>query len=216
MRALAVLAGTLALAACTSVPTTPGPATAPAPVDAEQRQAAHEAAVGLADGRCALPAWALRGRVAVSTGRDGGSGRIDWTQGQGRTEVALSAPVTRQSWQLTRDPAGARLDGLAGGPRTGQDAAELLQAATGWTIPVDALGCWVRGARADTARFGPATLRWGPDGRLAGLVQDGWTLDISQWQPQAGGVMVPTRIAATRGEARVRLIVDRWSAARAP
>ena len=56
--------------------------------------------------------WALQGRVGLSNGRDGGSGRIDWRQDGMHYDVMLSAPITHQSWRLGGDANMARLDGL--------------------------------------------------------------------------------------------------------
>ena len=166
-------------------------------------QAQREAALAL------RPDWSLQGRVALSNGRDGGSGRIDWQQQGGHYSVALSAPITRQSWRLSGDPAGARLEGLDGGPRQGADPARLLHEATRWEIPVRALADWVRGLRA-SAEHGPARLAFGADGRLARIEQDGWTIDYTAWQAASGGAELPVRLNARRGEASVRLVVDRW------
>jgi outer membrane lipoprotein LolB len=179
------------------------------PAEAEARQAARDAALAQ------HPQWSLQGRVAVSTHARGGSGRIDWQQDGAGYTVSLSAPVTRQSWRLSGGEDGARLEGLEGGTRTGPDAAALLRSATGWEIPVDALGAWARGTRAPTR--GPAQVDYGSDGQLATLRQDGWTLHYSDWQPQAGlDVPLPHRLEATRDDARVRLAVDAWSGPESP
>ncbi|TWI00874.1 outer membrane lipoprotein LolB [Luteimonas cucumeris] len=209
---LAVMA--LLLAAC--VPRTvraPLPSLSPQELaDAQARQATHEAKIR------AVPSWSLHGRVALSNGRDGGSGSLDWRQQGDTYEVSLSAPVTRQSWRLSGDAAAARLEGLEGGTRTGSDPERLLREATGWEIPVAALSSWVRGVRADEAVFGPATLAFGSDHRLARIEQAGWTIDYSAWQMQAGndGFALPNRLNAQRDQARVRLVVDRWDGAGAP
>ena len=205
MRGLLLAAvGAGLLAGCvTTAPRAPLP---PADRDAAvARQQAREAALA----RHAQ--WTLQGRVALSNGRRGGSGRIDWHQDGDAYEVALSAPITRQSWRIEGDAAGARLEGLDGGPRSGDDATGLLREATGWEIPVQALASWVRGARAPQG--GPAQLQFTEDGRLTRLQQDGWTLDYGDWRQQpVAGVELPMRINAERGEARVRLVVDDWSA----
>lgn len=177
---------------------------------AEAAQLAREAALGLAGGDCAAPGWDLQGRAALSNGREGGSGRIEWSQGAGRTVVTLAAPVTRQGWTLTVDPAGARLDGVPGGPLRDPDAAALLRGATGWDIPVAALGCWLRGARAGHAA-GAARFAYGLDGLPRRLEQDGWTIDFPAWGREPGGPALPARVEARRGEHHVRLVVDRWS-----
>lgn len=160
------------------------------------------------------PAWSLQGRVAVSNGRNGGSGRLDWLQDGARFDVSLSAPVTRQSWRLVGDGASARLEGLDGGAREGPDAMRLLREATGWEIPVAALVDWVRGVRAQGA--GTANAIYGVDGRLQRIEQGGWTIEYRWPLPAADGASsaahaLPARLDARRGEASVRLIIDQWA-----
>jgi outer membrane lipoprotein LolB len=170
-----------------------------------ERQVARERVLAGAEG------WSLAGRVALTNHGRGGSGRIDWRQQGDAYEVELSAPITRQGWRLEGGPGGARLEGLEGGARVGADATVLLREATGWEIPVAALASWVRGARDPEG--GTATLQFGADGRLARMQQDGWQLAYGEWVASPGlGIDLPTRIEAERGEARVRLVVDGWSA----
>jgi outer membrane lipoprotein LolB len=179
-----------------------------APVDTAAAEQAQEQRTAVLSSH---PQWSLQGRIALSNGREGGSGRIDWRQDGGHYEVALSAPISRQSWRLSGDAAAARLEGLQGGPREGTDPEALLRDATGWVIPVTALGAWVRG----TAGLGlpPAVLDYGSDGRLSRLQQSGWTIDYSDWRPQPGlGIELPHRLTASQGRARVRLVIDTWQA----
>jgi len=157
------------------------------------------------------------GRVAVSNGKKGGNGRIEWRQRNDDYEVTLSAPVTRQSWKLSGNATSATLEGLEGGTRTGTDAAELLREATGLEIPVMALPAWASGARANEATVGRARLQFTADGTLARIEQGGWTIDYLDWQEtrigpgnDAQSVQVPRRIDAHRGQARVRLAIDEW------
>ncbi len=187
----------LALAAGCATTRPAGPVVPAA--EAQARQAAREQTLR-ADTR-----WGLAGRIAVSTGDQGGSGRIEWRQNGERFEVSLSAPVTRQGWRLTGGPDGARLDGLDGGPRTGPDAALLLREATRWDIPVASLAGWLRGLPAVD---GQARMAFAPDGRLSRLVEGGWTIDYT-WPSAAADL--PSRIDARRDGARVRLAVDQWN-----
>lgn len=168
--------------------------------EAQARQAARERILR------AETRWGLEGRIAVSTGDQGGSGRIEWRQDGPRFDVTLSAPVTRQGWRLTGGPGGARLEGLEGGPRSGPDAALLLREATRWDIPVASLGDWLRGLPTDAAA---ANATYAPDGRLARLVENGWTIDYA-W-PDDADARLPSRIDARRDTARVRLAIDRWT-----
>ena len=196
---IAVLA--IALAACASRPPREAlPAIAGSPAT---HQAEREAALA------AVPAWSMSGRLAISNGKDGGSGRIEWRQAGPRFDVTLSAPVTRQSWRVTGGEGDAVLEGLEGGTRTGPDAAALVFEATRWRIPVDALVRWVRGSGSPGA-----TLAYAADGRLQRLTDAGWVVDYADWR-QIGGVELPGRVEAKQGEARVRLVVDDWASGEA-
>lgn len=181
------------------------------PAAAQAGQQARAAALGLAAGDCAAPGWAMAGRVALSNGKDGGSGQLEWTQGAGSLHLMLSAPITRQTWVLDADANGATLQGVPNGPLRGDDAARLLREATGWDIPVAALGCWLRAVQADPAMFGAAEIGYGADLLPLRIEQGGWTVDYSGWKPDPfSRLPMPSRINAQRGDNRVRLVVDRW------
>jgi len=203
VRRLAVIAAAVLLASCAGRPIREAP---PVAADAAlATQAAREATLA------ADPEWSLAGRVALANGERGGSGRLDWRQAGPRAEVSLSAPITRQSWRLVADPAGATLEGLEGGTRHGAEAGRLLLESTGWRIPVEALPFWLRGARAPG--MGEATLAFGPDGRLARMEQGGWTILYDRWGlDDTAGLALPHRLEASRDDARVRLLVETWGA----
>jgi outer membrane lipoprotein LolB len=152
--------------------------------------------------------WAFAGRIALSTGANGGSGRLEWRQDGADFDVRLSAPVTRQGWRLHRAQGTVRLEGLEGGTREGADAETLLQEATGWRLPVGDLPDWVRGVRAPGV---PARVEYDADGRLAMLEQSGWRVEYREWS--ADPLPMPVKIHATHGDARVRLAIESWTAA---
>jgi outer membrane lipoprotein LolB len=183
----------LVLAACARAPVRPGAGDDAALLAA---QAAREATLA------ETTQWSFAGRVSVDAAGEGGSGRMEWSQQGDDFEIRLSAPVTRRSWQLAQRGGEASLDGLEGGPRRGDDAQALLREATGWELPVAALAAWARGARAP----GPAQLEFGPDRLPLKLVQQGWTVEYREWDPQQR----PRRVFARKGEASVRLVVDAW------
>ncbi|HDS1039678.1 TPA: lipoprotein localization protein LolB [Stenotrophomonas maltophilia] len=209
IRPLLLAAATLAVSACTSVGTQKTPA--PAVVETVSAAAAEAEAARVGALREQAD-WAFQGRVAVSKGKDGGSGRIDWKQESRRYVVELSAPVTRQSWKLSGDAqsGGGRLEGLAGGPREGDDAQQLLLDATGWQIPVNQLPDWVRGLVADGSAAVDKVER-DADGRPRRIQQMGWTVQYLDWYPAEGErPALPRRIEAANGDAKVRLLVDQW------
>lgn len=199
----------LAVAGCTTAPPRPAPplvALEQVSAEARQDEAARRAWLQ------ARPDWTFEGRVAIARGSDGGSGRVDWRQDGTAYEVRLSAPVTRQGWRLLGDTRGqgARLEGLGGGPREGEDAERLLREAAGWEIPVTLLAEWARGIEAQGAH--PEVALYAADGRLRQLRQQGWTIHYRDWSGQGadGQPPLPRRIEADNGTARVKLLVDHW------
>jgi len=203
----AVLA--VSLSACVSLDTRKAPA-APDVVTTVSAEA-QQAEAARVDALRAQPAWSFQGRVAVSKGRNGGSGRIDWQQQARQYVVSLSAPVTRQSWTLSGDSENrsGRLDGVEGGPRQGEDAQQVLLEATGWDIPVNQLPDWVRGLVAEGA--GAEQIDRDAEGRPRRVRQMGWDIQFLDWYPAEGDrPVLPRRIEAVNGDAKVRLLVDGW------
>ena len=192
-RGLAGLLALLVLAGCARAPLRQADAAfLLAQAEREQRLAAQSE-------------WALSGRVAVSGGGEGGSGRIEWRQRGDDLTVSLSAPVSRESWRLTAGQRWARLEGLEAGPLQGSDPEALLAEALGWNVPLLQLRAWVRGARAD----GPGEIEFDANGLPARLRQHGWQIEFRGWDP-ASEPPLPRRVFAESGEYRLRLVVDRW------
>lgn len=184
----------LLLAACSSAPRRHAP-------DAAQMDAQTQREQLLAD----TAEWRLQGKVAVRSGKDGGSGQLRWSEAADGSVLELRAPISGQGWRLQIAADGAVLDGLEGGPRRDRDAARLLREAVGWELPVAAMRHWVRGARA----AGAARLEFADDGLPARLQQAGWTIDYLDWQRELSPPL-PRRLVASRGEHRVRLVVGQW------
>lgn len=202
------LGALLALGGCTSM----APRQAPTVPVAAVSDAARQAEAARGQWLRAHPQWSFQGRAAITKGRNGGSGRIDWRQQQRQYQVELSAPVTRQSWRLIGDShsEAGRLEGLEGGTREGEDAQQLLLEATGWAIPVNLLPDWVRGLVAFDAQA-PEQVRYDAEGRPQALRQMGWEIEFQEWYPPADGrPALPRRIEARSGDAKVRLLFDQW------
>lgn len=202
----AIACSALSLGGCASVSTRAEPPALTGDALAE-RVSAREAWVSQ------FETWSFSGRAAVRKGRQGGSGRIEWTQHDARRySVSLSAPVTRQSWRLDGDlhSESGRLEGLDGGPREGEFAEDLLRDATGWDVPLQQLGRWVRGAPAPELPVD--SVDYDAEGRPVRLRQAGWTVRYLAWRAgPTGQPDLPAEIEAESGDARVRLILENWT-----
>lgn len=202
----ATLAILVSLAGCaTTAPTHPTPALSAETLAAHQQ--ARQAFLAQYD------AWSFTGRAAISKRDKGGSGRIEWLQHDARRyEIALSAPVTRQSWRLAGDlhSEAGRIEGLEGGPRDGEFAEDLLLETTGWQVPLQQLGSWVRGAPA--AEYPVQAIVYDAEGRPASFQQAGWIVRYTAWRPGPSGAPdLPAKIEAEAGDARVRLAIEDWT-----
>lgn len=189
---LSVVVLCLLLAACAPTPVRPR-------VQGDETvQAARESALATQS------AWSFTGRLAISTAGNAGNARIDWKQDGADFDIRLSAPITGQGWRLRQAGGVVSLDGLEGGLRQGTDAEAMLQEATGWRIPLSAMASWVRGARST----GAADLEFDPSGLPATLRQAGWAVEYRGWTDAS--TPLPVRVFATRPDASVRLVIERW------
>ena len=191
----------LLLAACAPVPVRK-----PADDAARAAQAAREQQLSGVD------RWTLEGHLAVSDGRDGGSGSLRWTQDGQRYDFELRAPITGKSFRLSGGPDGALLEGIEGGPLHGPDAEALMRKALGWEVPLDDLRAWVLGLRAAGA---DAELRFGEHDLPSLLVQDGWTVDYRAWD-QVHQPPLPQKVFASRPPYKVKLSIDSFQLGPAP
>ena len=99
------------LGGCQTLRTAPSQPAALNPDAALVTQRARAQALGLEAGNCLQPGWAMAGRMAISNGKDAGAARFEWTQGEGRLQLQLTAPITAQTWGLQSDTHGAQLQG---------------------------------------------------------------------------------------------------------
>jgi outer membrane lipoprotein LolB len=151
--------------------------------------------------------WRIDAHISVSDGRDGGSGDLVWRQDGGHYDFTVRAPVTGKVWKLSGDAQRAQLDGVESQPVYGADPQRLLRERLGWDVPLRALGSWVRGLRAPGPR---ADVQYDAQNLPAVLEQDGWKIEYRDWFADEQPPM-PRKLFAARGNAHVRMAIERWS-----
>ncbi len=154
-----------------------------------------------------LKHWRLQGRVAISDGRDGGSGRLDWLQHDDVYEFSFRAPVSGRTWRLSGDDRGALLEGVAEQSLWHPEVAVLLERELGWPVPVDTLAYWVRGLSAPDAG---GLLERDERGLPLRMEQRGWRIAYQDWS-LVEGIALPRRMSAERADFRLRVVVDTWT-----
>jgi outer membrane lipoprotein LolB len=147
--------------------------------------------------------WRLEGRLAVSDGRESGSGSVIWEQDGDDFSIQLRAPVSGQSWRLIGDADACALEGLKPYPLTADSPEVLLERELGWHLPVRPLRRWLQGqpfgADVSVVRDG--------EGRITGFVEAGWTIEYRDYRDDR-----PTRITARKPPYQVRLAIKSWVA----
>ena len=156
-----------------------------------------------------LDRWMAQGRIAVSGPTGGGSGSFDWQQRATHAQVQIRGPIGIGSIHLEVDGDAANPQlkvQTAKGEVLESDAAwDVLEAQLGAPVPAGNLRYWMLGLAA------PGEHEWRPED-VAGvtrLLQDGWQIDYQNYSTEPG-LNVPMRIRATSGEARVKIVIDRW------
>jgi outer membrane lipoprotein LolB len=116
--------------------------------------------------------------------------------------------------ELEGGPAGVTLRIPDQPPTRAPDSESLLASAFGWSAPLEGLRYWVMGLSQPFAPE-PEGVSLDARGRLLGLEQAGWRLDIAQYT-SADGLELPKRLTLSHARARVRLIIDEWTIEHAP
>lgn len=150
-----------------------------------------------------LDRWQASGRLAVSDGERGGSANFDWLDAADGYTVRLRRGQGR--WVLDVGSGIAVLEGTRVGRRSAAEAEVLVSQALGWPVPVTYLRDWLRGLPG-VAR---ARAVYADDGSLATLRYDGWQVEYRGFESVAG-VLLPTRLEATSGPYRVRVVIRDW------
>ena len=189
------LAFTLLIAACSTIPT--------GETSQAERILLYEAKSGvLAEAQ----QWALKGRLAINDGENGGSGHLGWQKNGQTSSMNFHGALGRGAWQLKADDNGAVLEWADGKIYRADTVDELLEQRLDWTIPVNALAWWVRGLVAP----GKWDLRQlDGHGNIEQLNQLGWSIEYGRYR-DAGSVSMPMKLTARRQSYTVRFAIQNW------
>lgn len=149
--------------------------------------------------------WTISAHIGVSNGRDGGSGDLVWTQDGDRYDFTVHAPVTGRTWKLSGDAHAAVLEGVDPQADRDSDPERLLSERLGWDVPLASLASWVRGMRAP----GSSRVEYDAQNLPVLIEQSGWKVEYRDWLADRDPPL-PRKLFATRGNARVRVVIDSW------
>lgn len=156
-----------------------------------------------------LDRWQARGRLGVSGPENGGSGSFEWRQRGDRADVEIRGPIGIGGVHLEMRGVGETpaltLQTSDGRKLESEAAWSELQTQLGASVPAGNLRFWMLGLAA------PGEHRWHEANEMGvvTLEQGGWRIDYQRYSDEPGA-RVPMQMTATSGDARVRIVVDRW------
>jgi len=151
--------------------------------------------------------WAFVGRIGVSAGSEGFNGKLRWHQNDDDYQASISGPLGVGAIKITGNGSRVSVTDRRGDVTVLENPEDDLRAMYGWTIPVTSLRYWALGVPDPTLE---ATTVFDDNGQLTRLEQGHWVVDIRQYR-EGGGQQMPRRITAVNGDAKVRLVIDRWT-----
>jgi outer membrane lipoprotein LolB len=147
-------------------------------------------------------AWQLDGRAAVAVGTQGWQATLNWREADDAAEVHLSGPFGIGALVLKQTPAGLSLNGA---PPSDAVLAQV-QEKLGFDLPIEDLHFWLLGVPNPGSSF---DLSRNDQDRAKSLSQGGWNVAYDRYLPVAGDVL-PSRLVLSRGDVRVRIVIDHW------
>ncbi|MFN2360091.1 MAG: lipoprotein insertase outer membrane protein LolB [Marinobacter sp.] len=157
-----------------------------------------------------LQQWELTGKLAVRQPEDSGTAVINfWKQDREAYELELSSAFLGMGRTTLEGVPGFIELTLPGGDKyQSGDPESLIEAATGWQLPINSLTWWIRGLPGPEGDF---RLLFDDKDQLAVIRQQGWEIRYDRWQAFIDDYPpLPARMTAVKGDKRVRLVVTSW------
>jgi outer membrane lipoprotein LolB len=154
-----------------------------------------------------MPAFLLEGRLSATGGQQAASGRVEWEHTPQTDRLTLLSPLGQIVARLDSGPEGARLMSADGTQRDAPSADALLPEALGIEVPSARLPRWLQGA----PNLGAEVRQHDAAGRPQLVIDQGWRINYLSYVDERADAL-PTRLDISRGETRIRLIIDSWTA----
>lgn len=151
--------------------------------------------------------WEFAGRIGASAGDDGFNGKLRWRQSSDDFSATVSGPLGAGAVRIEGNGDNVTLIDKQGETAELTDAERDLRNRYGWTIPVNSLRYWALGIPDPSV---PTVTHFGDDGLVDEMQQGGWLVTIAEYR-DGGGQPMPRRISAVNADAKVRLVIDKWT-----
>ncbi|MBB1269512.1 lipoprotein insertase outer membrane protein LolB [Shewanella sp. SR44-3] len=155
-------------------------------------------------------AWELQGKIAVKSPTDKFSTNLYWFHIGEENQLNLTTVLGTTVLKLSSTPGIARLE-VDGKEYVDSNPQDLLEAVSGWSIPLDNLPLWITGQVGANDKISA----YHDDGLIKTLIspapEHNWQVSFLSWQQQSGA-SVPKLIKIERAGVQVRIQINRWQA----
>jgi outer membrane lipoprotein LolB len=159
-----------------------------------------------AAGREGLSSWRAVGRLAVKATSGGFNASFDWRQAGARGELSVHGPFGAGRSRVQIDPDRIRVESGDAAPLDFAPPFEGVERALldrlGFEVPLGSLRYWLLGLADPLEPF--------DGGPGSGFTQHGWHVEVDDVDPASVPSALPRRLTLSRGDARIRVVFDRW------
>ncbi len=155
--------------------------------------------------------FVVSGRLAVRDETQSFSASFTWIQRRADYAIELWGPFGAGRVRVRGNERRVTISDARGDLVRGVDPDVLMRRELGWSLPVDALTYWIRGAVApihdvvEVSRSGD---------RLDSFEQDGWLIEFDRFRAYEG-IDRPARIVAKKGPSRIVVAIRSWQSGQA-
>lgn len=148
--------------------------------------------------------FAIGGRLSARAGDEAIHGKFEWQHAPGLDQWDFYSPLGQIVARVRRDGDMAVLL-TAEGEEIAEPFAQLMQRVLGMNVPVNALPRWVQAGvvATEVVRESDAL------GRPVRIADDGWQVRYLAYADETPSAR-PRTIEVSRGDALLKLLVDRW------
>ena len=181
-----MLAGILALPACSTLSTAPEIAYQPTNAQSE-----------LYD----LQRWVFDGRIAIAGKNDAWSANINWEHSPSEDLIKLSGPLGQGGAMIQLNSTGVTIDRGGGDVQSSTDVESFINQQVGLAVPVNSLRYWVIGIPEKSQAV--TTIE-------KGFEQVGWKNQYKTMQ-SVGSYVLPRNMTVTKDSVKLKLFIDQWT-----
>lgn len=155
-------------------------------------------------------AWELQGKLAIKTPEDKLSANLYWRHSEERDELTLTTMLGTTVLTLEATPNSAHLH-IDGKDFKDNNAQDLLERVSGWSIPLADLPLWITGQIGSQDRVLSRDSKANPKQLINDQTPPSWVVEFLSWQLQSGA-HIPHQLKLERGDLQLKLQINQWQA----